>query len=787
MSTTLTDGSRRPGGRFPVANPLALLVGLVLMIAVLGLVVLAARPPAAKGEAAPADEFSAARAMALLERLLGDGAPHPIGTETNARVAARIGDELAAMGYAVETQEAFACRAAWAVCGSVTNVMTRLPGATDGPAVLLTAHYDSVAAGPGAADDMAGVAVILEIARILQVSAAQPLRNPVIFLLSDGEEPALLGAEAFVAEHPWGEQVGVVVNLEANGTHGQSILFESTDDNAWLIDAFAGHAPRPVASSIFDTIYTFLPFNTDLTVYEEAGLPGVNFAFIEEHPQYHTPRDDPPHLSPGSLQHHGDNALAATRVFGAVDLANPPPGRSVYQDVLPGVVLRWPEPWTIWIALVTAVVWIGVAVRVFRHGDLTIRPLLWGLLVLPVGLLGATLLGLALGSGVSAFTGVAMPWYANPLPMRLAIGSGVILGVIVLASLVARRAGFWGMFLGVWLWWTALSVVVAALAPGVSPLVLLPTAIAALAAGVVAVTPLRASFRAWQIAALVALFGAGWFWLGFTRGSDYSALSPDLGPMLGFAVGLVASALAPLVAPPVAYGRLWRPALAVAALLMVIVTVVATQVPASSAWRPFRVNLLHVQDRQSGQAWWAIDDRSGAGVGQASGLQGLMRAGGFTGEPTPLLPWSSQRFPVAPAPPIAAEPVAEVLGDERAGEERIIRLELRSSGAGTRVSLYVPVAAALRRVEVSGRPAALEGLPVEEGYGRFHCVGAGCDGLGLDLYLESNEPLTLYATETAPGLPEGGSALLEVRPDTAAPSGDGDTTLVIDWVELDAP
>ncbi|MGH2615513.1 MAG: M28 family peptidase, partial [Thermomicrobiales bacterium] len=136
-----------------VAHPLALLTGLVLLAVTLGLVVAAAQPPAPKGETAPADEFSAARAMAVLERLLGDGAPHQTGSQANARVAERIGDELAALGYPVETQSTFACRVAWAVCGSVSNIITRLPGAADGPAVLLTAHYDSVAASPGAADD----------------------------------------------------------------------------------------------------------------------------------------------------------------------------------------------------------------------------------------------------------------------------------------------------------------------------------------------------------------------------------------------------------------------------------------------------------------------------------------------------------------------------------------------------------------------------------------------------------------------------------------------------------
>ncbi len=86
------------GREHAVASPLALPIGLAVMAVTLLLVVLAAQPPAPRPASAPASEFSAARAMVTLERLLGDGAAHPIGSQANAQIAARIGDELAAMG-----------------------------------------------------------------------------------------------------------------------------------------------------------------------------------------------------------------------------------------------------------------------------------------------------------------------------------------------------------------------------------------------------------------------------------------------------------------------------------------------------------------------------------------------------------------------------------------------------------------------------------------------------------------------------------------------------------------
>ena len=785
MSPDMSEDSQLPRARAAVAHPVWLVAGLLLMAAALGLTVLAARPPAPRAATAPTGEFSAIRAMETLERLLGDEAPHPTSSEANAQVRDRIRDELTAMDYPVEVQTMFACREAWVACGDVTNIMSRLPGSSDGPAVLLTAHYDSVPAGPGAADDMAGVATILEVARLLR--AEPPARNPIVFLLSDGEEPGLLGAEAFIAGHPWAADVGVVVNLEANGTHGQSILFQTTGDNSWLIDTFASHAPRPVASSVYDAIYAFLPFNTDLTVYNEAGLPGLNFAFIEEHPHYHTPLDSRANVDPGSVQHQGDNALAATRAFAALDLSNQPAGRSVFQDLLPGVVVRWPEPWTIWLALAAALVWIGITVSEIRRGDLSWRGLLWGLTVAPVAILGATLLGLALATGIIALTNAALPWYAYPLPTRVAVGTGALLCVALAATVVAPRAGFRGLFLGTWLWWAVLSLLMAILVAGVSPLLVLPTIFAALMAAIGAIPPLRTAGRTREIVALAALFGASWLWLSFVRGSDVTSLGPDLGPAVGFAVGLAASTLAPFFALPPTVNRWRRWALAGMALLVVVAAGVALRVPASSESRPLRLNLLHIEDRQTNQALWALDGAPQSGGGAASGLDGLLRAAPFADEGAPVLPWSSRQYRVAPATSTAPGPVVTLRSDELAGAERVVRLELRSPSGSNRMSLYVPLAAGLRRIDVAGTPYSFEEPFAEDGYHWFRCIGETCDGVMLELLmqLETDDPLTLFAVDIASGLPRGGEELIAARPVTAAPSGNGDSTLIVDRVVLD--
>ena len=361
------------------------------------------------------------------------------------------------------------------------------------------------------------MAAILEIARILQLEAPYP--NPVILLLSDGEEPALLGAEAFMAEHPWATEVGVVVNMEASGTSGPSILFETTDNNGWLLAAYQSRAPRPVASSLFDELIGLTTQHTDLNVYEEHGLPAVNFAFVEEFAHYHTPLDNLANLDPASVQHHGDNALASVRAFAELDLATPPQGTSLVVDALPGVLLRWPESWTVWLALAGLVVLGGVATRLIRSGELSIRGLLWGQPVLPVGLLAAAVTGGAWAVGLSAITGAPVPWYATPLPMRVAMWLGALLGLVLLAMPASRRAGFWGLSLGVWTWWCLLAAITGWLAPGFSVMLLPPALLGVLSLAVVGLSSLRTRPRAREVAGLIGLAGTSWFWLPFAMGS----------------------------------------------------------------------------------------------------------------------------------------------------------------------------------------------------------------------------------------------------------------------------
>ena len=119
----------------------------------------------------------------------------------------------------------------------------------------------------------------------------------------------LLGAVAFVEQSPWAREVGAAVNLEARGTSGPSLMFETGSHSLWLMPLFARAVPRPLANSLYYAIYRRLPNDTDFSVFKKHGFDGFNFAFIGDVSHYHTPLDNLRDLDAGSLQSQGDHAL----------------------------------------------------------------------------------------------------------------------------------------------------------------------------------------------------------------------------------------------------------------------------------------------------------------------------------------------------------------------------------------------------------------------------------------------------------------------------------------------
>ena len=755
------------------ARPIALVAAVAVMALTLVVVVLQMQPPAARGPDAPPDTFSAARALAVLQEVIGD-TPHPLGSPAHAQVRERLVARLAALGYTVERQTGVGCYpyGTGANCGAVQNILAELPGTEDGPAVLLMAHYDSGGVSPGAADDGAAVAIVLEVARMMREHG--PSLNPVLFLFTDGEERGLLGAQAFVREHPWAQRVGVVINQEARGNRGESMLFETSPDNAWLVDAYAASVPNPAANSLTYEIYRLMPNDTDLSVFKQAGIAGLNFAFIERSVHYHTPLDNLQNLDPRSVQHQGESVLAVARALAERNLEDPPAGDAAYTEILGLFMLRWPAGWTLPLAIAAPVLLAAVVVALVLRRQMPWSALGWGLLAGLLALVGPILLGVGLSALVNAITGLPNPWYTYPLPMRIALWGGAFLCTFLAALLLGRRAGPWGLGVGAWFFWALLALVLAFTVPGAAVMALVPALWAALLLAGVAFTPLAGRPLAWETACTASVFGAALFGLALALNFE-AALGFTMSFLITLPVALTAMTLLRFLALPRGRARLRTGLLILAAAAVVGGTAAAVLVAPYTPSAPQIVNVYHVEDRDAGTAYWTAYAYFGP-------LPGAVQQE-LSGEPRAVFPWSERTFPVAlSAPSDTPAPDAQVLSDEPAGGGRTVRLRLSVARDEDELSLFVPIGQ-LASLEIGGQTLTPD--PPDGWEGRYYVLTCyACDGQELTLAFSDTAPVEMMLEAYTFGLPAGGERLVQGRPAWAMPAYEGDQTVVIKRLRL---
>lgn len=345
-------------------------------------------------------EFSQQKAMDHLQQIAQQ--PHYTGSEAHQGVHDYIVSQLNLLGLEVSTQQSLALSSSYFVSSEVKNIIARLPAnnstvGASGKALALLSHYDSATTSSfGASDAGSGVVAIIESLRAFIASGHQHT-NDIIVIISDAEEIGLLGAEAFVAEHPWANDVGLVLNFEARGSGGASfMLLETNGGNSKLIEAFKqADVPFPTANSLMYSIYKMLPNDTDLTVFrEQADINGFNFAFIDDHFDYHTAQDTPERLDLSSLNHQGSYLQALLPYFANVDLSTLDSDTDyVYFNIANWGVIDYPFAWVLPISIALAVVFLAVLVIGFYRRKLTFKHVITSFLPVIVALLGAAGIG----------------------------------------------------------------------------------------------------------------------------------------------------------------------------------------------------------------------------------------------------------------------------------------------------------------------------------------------------------------------------------------------------------
>ncbi|MEV0896489.1 M28 family peptidase [Actinoplanes sp. NPDC049802] len=677
------------------------------VLAVLALAGLAAvgavQPPAQRATSAPAGDFSAARAFEDVRAIAST--PHPAGSAANDRVREHLLGRLRGLGLSPEVQDVVSVQGAGLSSSAggtglarVRNVVTLIPGTASTGRIFLIAHYDSAQIAPGANDDGAGTATILETARAL--TSGDRLRNDVVLVLTDAEEACLCGAKAFVDQHPLARDGGVALNLEARGSDGPAIMFETSEGNARLVETYA-RTPYPVGTSFAVEIYRLLPNDTDFTPFRESGFLGLNTAYIDGAAVYHAPTDTPEAMNRDSLQHHGDNALALVRDFGTADLRRFGTGSDATYFPAPGLLVRYPGEF-VWPLAVAALLVVGVLAWFVRRRVLVAIPLA----VLPI------IVAPLSAQGLWALLKLVRPEYGGlpidpyrPMWYRLAVIALAAATVLIWYALLRRRVGPAALAVGGLTWLGVLGVVLAAFTPGGSYLAALP----ALAVAVSALIAMRA--RPWLA---VAVLVAGALVPVVVLLPTVLMLFPALGmPMAGvgaFLTVLLGLALLPVLdlLHPVESGargldavkarRLGAVPSSIAIVAAVACTATGLAVDRFDEEHPSLTHLMYALDADTGTARWLSEE--------AEPQEWTSRY--VTGEPatvTETLPaFGEEKLRSGPAPAAALPaPALTLLSEGTSDGRRTLRLLLDPRRAARFVTLHV-VGAEVTAMTVGGRP-----------------------------------------------------------------------------------
>lgn len=766
-------------------------------------------PPRARPADAPADRFSAERAMADV-RIIAR-APHPMGSHANRLVRDHLMRRLAELGLAPEVQaedvwDLREGRELVLAGGRVENVIGVLPGQDRAaPAVLLMAHYDSVPGSPGAADDAAGVAAMLEIARALQ--AGDPPARDVVFLFTDGEEVGLLGARAFFAEHPLARRVGFVINLESRGGAGRALMFQTGPENGETVRLFARSAVRPAASSLSQFVYEQMPNDTDFTVPMEAGIPGLNFAFAGRPFEYHSPTATPERLDRGSLQDLGAQALAAAREAATAQAL---PARSpevVFADLAAWVIAYPPIVGWVILALAAALLlvaavrarrmdaatsWIDLAqgagaflyllllaaalLRIARRAtgapfgfleqfELYARGPLFETALVVIGLSATLYAAAALARGKTRIEAAAIPATAG-LACSLfggfdAVGAGLgAAGAVLGLVTFGRAASLPGAWAGVLAAGFLVACAAQAAAPTAAVLLVWPVALAAVSAALVALAAVK-SFVDTLIAAFVAALGLAW--LGPYLHLSFLAL--DMPEMLAVYAALAALFIWPLAHPRIGGGGRLT-ALGLLVVGIALIGVIRFTDP-WSARHPQPATIAYVVDTARRQAW-----RVASAGEETAWARQVLTADGGTIARRPLPPLYPEPVAAAPARWLDLPAPAASL---TTGLEGARLLSVLPPAGARSLTLEIRPTVALNELAIEGKPTGVS-APAGQ-WTRLRWVG-DADGLSLAFRPEGAGRLELRYWSASDAWPPG-AAPPPPTPRKVMPFGASGATLVV--------
>ncbi|MBN3950372.1 MAG: M20/M25/M40 family metallo-hydrolase [Nostoc sp. NMS7] len=740
---------------------------LILFFAFLGLYQL--NPPAAASISAPLIEFSSGRAIKHLEVIAQK--PHPIGSPEHTVVRDYILKELTAQGLSPEVQKTTVVNPRWGtpfVAGTVHNIVARLQGTNNTKAILVAAHYDSVPNSPGASDDGAAVVAMLETIRALR--AGSHLRNDIIFLITDGEEPGLLGAKAFVDEHPWAKNIGLVLNFEARGNSGASVMFETSSENGWLIKEFAQAATHPVANSLTYSIYKLLPNDTDLTMFKQAGFPGFNFAYLNGVIHYHTFSDNLENIDERSLQHHGDYILALTRHFGNLDLKDIKKSDSVYFDILGLALIHYPSVWVAPLTVFVVLLFIGAVVLGFRRKQLTFSGIVLSFLAFLLNIVSAslivTLTWWMIGSLHTEYR--AFP-QGDTYNSQFYMISFVALTIAITLGLYVwfrKKIRIQNLTVGALLWWLILMVLSSIYLPGASYLFTWPLLFSLVGLGFIFASN-RDFAKVKGLVVLTACTIPGIILLAPTIYVVFVALTLEFSGVVMVLVVLLLGLLIPHLCLMAIPNKWLLPTVSMLVSLSFIL--LGSFTAGFDAHHPKPNSIFYGLNADTGKAIWASADKQ-----TDEWTSQFLSQDTEQTKLAEYFPTVSRKFLKSQAHVVQlTTPMIEPLSDDMRDGTRTVRVRITSPRQARIMRIYVD-----SNTEVLA--ATLNGKKIDNNIGDhtasaknwgFNYFALPKEGIELTLALKPSQPLKLKAVDQSDGLPEIRGKSFPARPNYMIPTG----------------
>jgi glutaminyl-peptide cyclotransferase len=251
--------------------------------------------------------FSGVRAMRHVEAQVAFG-PRATGTQASLRTGNYILEQLERAGWRTEVQP-------FLYQGVEGRNLIGRAGSEGGPVFILGAHYDTRRVADqdandpeqpvlGANDGASGVAVLLELARVLDIGLVQ---GEVWLVFFDAEDDGgldswdwIVGSQFFVSQLQVTPEYAVIVDMV--GDASQDIYLEMNSDPTlqaclWNIADRLGYGEYFIAEYRHSMLDDHIPFLA-------RGIPAVDMIDFD-YPYWHTAQDTVDKVSPDSLERVG--------------------------------------------------------------------------------------------------------------------------------------------------------------------------------------------------------------------------------------------------------------------------------------------------------------------------------------------------------------------------------------------------------------------------------------------------------------------------------------------------